>query len=168
MRVELSTGFTVEIQTADVEISHAPCRPLPIVATASPCARGGNAHGASKAPPPDPRTDEAARLAFFANVPPQTSTVPCWLWQGDAYPSNGYARFIYGGHSTVAYRFSFRAMVGEVPAGLRIRHICDDRRCVNPRHLVLGTRADNTRDIYVTRRALAAVRAAHAAGDRRP
>jgi hypothetical protein len=117
------------------------------------------------APRIDPRTSEEARLAFFAQVPPQTSTAPCWLWQGDLYPSNGYARFVFdGGWSWPAYRFSFLSIVGPVPAGMTIRHVCDDRRCVNPRHLVLGSKGDNARDHFVTKRALAAVAAAH--GDR--
>jgi hypothetical protein len=116
-----------------------------------------------KPPPVDPRTHVEARIAFFALVGPQTSTAPCWLWQGEVQPTNGYSKFKYRGHSFVGYRFSYLSIVGPVPAGMTIRHVCDDRRCVNPRHLVLGTKADNTRDIYVTKRALAAVAAAQGA-----
>lgn len=60
-----------------------------------------------------------------------------------------------------AYRIAFELINGPVPSGLRVRHCCDNRRCCNPRHLIPGTRADNTRDHYASKRALAAIADAH-------
>lgn len=42
---------------------------------------------------------------------------------------------------------SYEAVNGPVPPGLILRHTCDQRGCVNPDHLVPGTRGDNTQDM---------------------
>ncbi|UGO47583.1 HNH endonuclease [Morganella phage vB_MmoP_Lilpapawes] len=37
--------------------------------------------------------------------------------------------------------------MGDIPAGMVVRHTCDNKRCVNPNHLLLGTRKENTHDM---------------------
>lgn len=58
-------------------------------------------------------------------------------WPGRAATSTGLHRLIYAQHNST----SLEAMVGKV-----VRHTCENPRCINPEHLLLGTRADNNRD----------------------
>ncbi len=73
----------------------------------------------------------------------------CWNWTGLLF-GNGYGRLR---RHAARSRFSYRAHVaayqlhvGEVPPGLFVCHTCDNKRCVNPAHLWLGTNRDNQRD----------------------
>lgn len=70
----------------------------------------------------------------------------CWLWLG-AVKSNGYGNVsLGGGKFTQAHRASYIAFVGAIPVGMVICHQCDNKLCVNPDHLKLGTYKDNSRE----------------------
>lgn len=58
----------------------------------------------------------------------------CWVWTASV--SKGYGSFRGDTGTTVqAHRFAYRILVGDIPAGLEIDHLCRNRLCVNPWHM---------------------------------
>jgi hypothetical protein len=68
----------------------------------------------------------------------------CWLWQGAV--ATGYGVFNAGsGKAVYAHRFAYEELVGPIPNGLTLDHLCRTPRCVNPEHLEPVTQAENSR-----------------------
>ena len=70
----------------------------------------------------------------------------CIEWTGYT-SSSGYPEFKIGKVNHSAHRVSYEYFHGPIPSGLMVRHTCDNKRCVNPAHLIVGTHQDNMDDM---------------------
>lgn len=69
------------------------------------------------------------------------SSEECWLWPVPA--SAGYGMAFYNGGTVYAHRAVYDYLVGPIPAGLTLDHLCRVRNCVNPAHLEPCTLREN-------------------------
>lgn len=70
----------------------------------------------------------------------------CWEWQGYVN-KQGYGTMSYHGTSgKLVHRVVYKAIIGDIPDNLIIRHKCDNKKCCNPDHLEIGTQKDNAND----------------------
>ena len=103
-------------------------------------------------------------------MPPKANTTPesrfwdkvnktdnCWMWTA-ATNNKGYGNVRFGprpGKLWLAHRYSWTISFGDIPKGLCVLHKCDTPLCVNPDHLFLGTKQDNSLDMTVKHRGTA-------------
>jgi hypothetical protein len=85
-------------------------------------------------------TDLPARMASKIRVDENG----CWIWTG-ARQGNGYGSVGYNGASRLTHRVTYELVVGEIPEGLQIDHLCRVRSCCNPQHCEPVTAAENVR-----------------------
>lgn len=98
------------------------------------------------------------KISFVQKIKYQTTG--CWEWTA-ALSDNGYGKLgLNDGSNYYAHRVAYELFFGEVPEDKIVCHHCDNRKCVRPDHLFLGTQQDNMDDM------IEKGRAAH--GDRHP
>jgi hypothetical protein len=72
----------------------------------------------------------------------------CWLWLGTVGTA-GYGGFVAKSYNeTLAHRFAYKAFVGPIPEDMTVDHRCNVKICVNPDHMRLMTRGQNTSRYY--------------------
>jgi hypothetical protein len=89
--------------------------------------------------PPRPTTEDDLWAKAARNVPEGD----CWEWLG-VINASGYGTFKRSGSRYMAHRWTYEQLVGPIPEGLTIDHLCRNRSCVNPVHMEPVTRGENT------------------------
>lgn len=86
-------------------------------------------------------TGPSSHARFWAKVD-KSSANGCWRWTA-ATNSRGYGQFWLSPRHRMAHTVAYELLIGTVPAGLVLDHLCRNHSCVNPAHLEPVTQAEN-------------------------
>lgn len=80
------------------------------------------------------RKDPPIEIRFWSKVKPASNVNECWEWLA-AKGKHGYGIFRANGKAVICHRLSYEWIIGKIPEGLQIDHLCRNRGCVNPYHM---------------------------------
>jgi hypothetical protein len=92
----------------------------------------------------------------------------CIIYTGKGRSGNGYGSMWVGNENKYAHRLAYERVHGPIPDGLCVLHHCDNRLCINPKHLWLGTQKDKTHDAMAKGRLVSDAKARSAQTRRTP
>lgn len=84
-----------------------------------------------------------ARIVFRAAPADRPVTGPCWIWTGGDN-GKGYGLVSYQGRQQSTHRLAYTLLVGPIPDGLQIDHLCRVHPCCNPGHMEPVTNLENS------------------------
>lgn len=108
----------------------------------------------------DPLPVNAFEDRFWSKVAIVDDETSCWEWQAGKL-KYGYGRVRVGDKNQLTHRIAWSLIYGEIPEGICVLHHCDNPPCCNPKHLFLGSIADNNADCVAKGRHIAPCGDAH-------
>lgn len=87
-----------------------------------------------------PHKSDSFEVRLWGRV---TKTDSCWIWNGSVNVY-GYGQIMLAYKNLKVHRVAYELLVGPIPTDMTIDHLCLNKLCVNPEHLEVVTRAENT------------------------
>jgi hypothetical protein len=91
--------------------------------------------------PATPSFRDPLHVRFWRKVSVGNS-LQCWLWEGEL-SGKGYGRLMHEQKHVSAHRMAYELLVGPIPGGMQLDHLCKNPSCVNPSHLEPVTAREN-------------------------
>lgn len=79
----------------------------------------------------------------------EVTSTGCWICTSHKPSGSGYPRIRRNGKLLSLHRYVYMKYNGPIPKGYCVMHTCDNRMCINPKHLEVGTIADNNHDMFL-------------------